>query len=64
VDEHLGVAPTTSNEVHERRIRIAVAVYGLLLVVAFLLMGLLVPTGPTAADGGFVEVRATTAPAP
>jgi hypothetical protein len=64
VDEHLGVAPTSSNDVHERRIRIAVAVYGLLLVVGLLLMGLLVPTGPTAADGGFVEVRAETALAP
>lgn len=55
-------------EGEDRRVRIAVAATGLLLVAMLVLLGLLMPlTPPTAdggSDGGFLEVSATEAATP
>jgi hypothetical protein len=55
-------------EGEDRRVRIAVAATGLLLVALLVLLGLLLPVTPPAADAGtdgsFLEVHATDIPAP
>jgi hypothetical protein len=66
VDERSGVGPVTLGEGEDRRVRIAVAATGLLLVALLVLIGLLLPVTPPTADGGidgsFLEVNATTTP--
>jgi hypothetical protein len=68
VDERRGVDPVSLGEGEDRRVRIAVAATGLLAVALLVLIGLLLPATPPAADGGidgsFLEVHATDVPAP
>jgi hypothetical protein len=68
VGERREIGPVSLGEGEDRRVRIAVAATGLLLVALMVLIGLLLPEPPTAADGGidggFLEVTATHSPGP